>query len=87
MTTQPTGARSEGAVVVSIAPGSAAEAAGIREGDVITALDGEPISDPSDLAATIAGFFPGDEVTVTIERDGNEQQLSAELGAHEESNS
>jgi S1-C subfamily serine protease len=87
VTTQPTGPRSEGAVVVSIASGSAAEAAGIREGDVITALDGEPISDPSDLAATIAGHLPGDEVTVTIERDGDEQQVSAELGAHEESNS
>jgi S1-C subfamily serine protease len=87
VTSQPSRNRNGGAVVVSVSPGSAADAAGIREGDVITAIDDDQIGSPEDLAATIALHMPGDEVTVTVERDGAERQLTAELGAHDEAGS
>jgi membrane-associated protease RseP (regulator of RpoE activity) len=55
-----------GAVVLVVAEDSPASAAGLREGDVIVALDGEPVLGPGSLAATIAERAPGDEVELTV---------------------
>jgi S1-C subfamily serine protease len=76
-----------GAVVVAVQAGSAADEAGIQEGDVITELDGESVDGPEDLAALIAGHQPGDEVSVQLERDGESQTLEIALGAHDETDS
>jgi putative serine protease PepD len=69
-----------GAFVYDIIPGSGAEAAGIQAGDVIVAVDGEPITSNEDLGPAIAQHEPGDEIEVTIERGGDEQTLTAEVG-------
>jgi putative serine protease PepD len=87
VTTQPNAGGEPGAVVVSVQAGSAADEAGIEEGDVITHLDGDAVTGPEDLAAFIAGHQPGDKVTVAFERDGKAQTLDVTLGAHDESNS
>ena len=87
VTTQPNPNGDDGAVVVDVQAGSAAAAAGIREGDIITRLDGDVVDGPEALAALIAGHRPGDEVTVELERDGETQTVDATLGAHNESNS
>ena len=72
-----------GAEVLAIEPGSAAAVAGVRTGDVIVAVDDDPITDPSELGVAIAERRPGDTVTLTVQRDGRELQLDAELGALE----
>jgi putative serine protease PepD len=69
-----------GAFVYDVIPGSGAEAAGIEQGDVIVAVDGDPITVNDDLGAAIAQHEPGDTVEVTIERDGEEQTLEAQIG-------
>ena len=72
---------------LSVQAGSAADDAGIQEGDVITGLDGDAVGGPEDLAALIAGHQPGDAVNVTLERGGKEQTLDVTLGAHDQTDS
>ena len=61
-----------GAGVQSVSGGSAAEAAGLEKGDVITKVDDQVISDSESLVATIRGYRPGDDVTLTVVRgNGN----------------
>ncbi len=69
-----------GVAVLQVQPGSAAERAGLRKGDVITALNGAPVNDPNTFRNLVAGTAPGTEVTLTIKRNGKEQQVRATLG-------
>ncbi len=69
-----------GVVVYQVQPGSAAERAGLRKGDIITALNGTAVDDPNTFRNIIAGSAPGTEVTLTVKRDGREQQVRATLG-------
>jgi len=68
-----------GVVVYQVQPGSAADRAGLRRGDVITALNGTAVNDQNSFRNTIAGAAPGSEVTLTVKRDGREQQVRATL--------
>jgi Do/DeqQ family serine protease len=70
----------KGVIVSDVQPGSAAERAGIRKGDIITSLNGTPVNDPNTLRNQVAVTPPGSEVTLTILRDGREQQVRATLG-------
>jgi len=54
----------------TIEPGSAADQAGIRAGDVIVAVDGKPVEDFDGLTSRLAGRGPGERVRVTVERGG-----------------
>ena len=87
VTTQPNSNGDPGADVVSVQAGSAADDAGIQEGDVITGLDGDTVGGPEDLAALIAGHEPGDAVNVKLERGGKEQTIKVTLGAHDQTGS
>jgi Do/DeqQ family serine protease len=69
-----------GALVNSVVSGGPAERAGVRPGDVITALNGQPIADPNALRNAVARTSPGSDVTLTVWRDGREQQLRVRLG-------
>jgi len=69
-----------GVLVNSVDAGSPAETAGIRPGDVITAVNGARIDNTNALRNRIAGTPPGTETTLTILRDGREQQVPARLG-------
>ena len=55
-----------GAYVNSIEPGSAAEKAGIREGDIITAVDGSEVSSATDLKNLISHYSEGDSADLTV---------------------
>lgn len=68
-----------GARIDDVTAGSTAEAAGIEPGDVITSIDDRRITGADSLVATIRSYRPGDEVTVTWLRDGEEQQASVTL--------
>ncbi|ERI37990.2 hypothetical protein M707_08030 [Arthrobacter sp. AK-YN10] len=70
---------SRGATVTVVTAGSAAEKAGIRKDDVITAINNHPVLDTADLTAAVHEQPSGASVTVTLIRDGHEQSLSATL--------
>ncbi len=82
-----TGHEGSGAEVTRVMEGTAAEHAGLREGDVIVAVDGDAIDGPGALTRRILGAQPGDKVELTVRRDGREKNLSAELGQHDGSGS
>ena len=73
----------KGVIVNSVSPNSAAAQAGLRQGDVITAFNGEPVQDGNSLRNRVAGTQPGTEVKLTVIRDGKDQQLSAKLGEYQ----
>jgi serine protease Do len=69
-----------GADIGTVVPDSPAEEAGLQIGDVILAVDDEPIDDAADLTTTLAEHQPGDAVTLTVFRGGEERELEVELG-------
>ncbi len=69
-----------GARVTQVLAGSPADKAGLQAGDVITAVDGTSISGTDDLTAILARRSPGDEVTLTVDRNGTTKQLTVTLG-------
>ncbi len=68
-----------GVLVSNVQAGSAAEKAGMKRGDVITAINGEKIEDSNVLRNKIASTTPGTEIKLTVLRDGNSQDLTATL--------
>jgi serine protease Do len=69
------------AVVGSVEDGSAADEAGLQPGDIVTAINGESLQNHLQLGNMIASRQPGDEVTLTINREGEEQQITVTLGS------
>ena len=68
-----------GAGIKEIEGGSAGEEAGLESGDVVLKVDDEVISSVDGLVATIRGYRPGDEVTLTVLRGGETLTLEATL--------
>ncbi len=68
-----------GAYVASVVEGGAASEAGIRKGDVILAIDGVKISEPSTLQEQIAKRRPNDTVKLSVKRDGAVKQIEVTL--------
>lgn len=69
-----------GAVVSDVQPGTPAAKAGVQRYDVVTALNGDRIEDGNSLRNRIAATQPGSEVTLTVMREGKEQQIKVTLG-------
>jgi S1-C subfamily serine protease len=71
----PEGEVEQGAIVQRVYEDSPASAAGLKEGDVITAIDGEPVESPQTLTEAIAERKPGDRITLTVyQRDSEEER-------------
>ena len=72
---------SEGLYVVAVVPAGPSARAGLRSGDVITEIDGEAATDPTQLAAITLTKKPGDQVSITYQRDGRSATTTVTLGA------
>jgi S1-C subfamily serine protease len=64
----------------AIYPGSPAEAAGLQEGDIITAIDGEQIGPETDLPTLMLTHFPGDTITLRVLRGSSVSEIEVTLG-------
>jgi len=69
-----------GAKITSVTKGSAAEKAGLKEGDIITKVDEMPVTGPEDLTRAIGKFKPEDKATITFKRGKKEQKATVTLG-------
>ncbi len=72
-----------GAKVGQVTAGSGADRAGIQDGDVITAVNGDVIEESTELIVSIRSNAPGDTVELTILRDGRTQDVMVTLAAAE----
>ena len=72
--------RPDGALVSNVAPNSAAAAAGLKSGDVITEVNGEPVIRSGSLSSMIGMSAPGERVKLKIWRDRSERTIEAKLG-------
>ncbi|HEY2440683.1 MAG TPA: trypsin-like peptidase domain-containing protein [Solirubrobacteraceae bacterium] len=74
------GRSSGGAQVSSVQPNSPATAAGLQQGDLITAIDAKTVSTTDQFIATIDNYSPGQTVTLTVTRSGQSKQVQVKLG-------
>jgi serine protease Do len=73
----------DGALVVEVSPGRAADKGGVEHGDIVVAIDGDPVEDTRELIDTISAMPPGTEVELTVFRDGKQRKLEVELEARD----
>lgn len=69
----------DGVYVSDVVDGGGALAAGIKEGDIITEINGKKVRTMNELQETIVQYRPGDKVTVTLLRDKKEKKIEVEL--------
>jgi serine protease Do len=77
--------KSEGAAITNVTKESAAEKAGLKEGDIITKINDKKVEGPETLADVVTSFKPKDEVTVYYKREGKEKSAKAVLGENNSS--
>jgi len=68
-----------GAIVSSVAPGSAAEHGGMKRGDIIRSFNNQPVHDTNTLRNRVADATPGSNASVVVLRDGAEKTLTIKL--------
>lgn len=73
--------RDDGAFVIQVQRGTAADEAGLKPGDVIVAIGGEPIERAGEVSGAIGRLAPGDEVDIRFVRDGEERTVTVTLGS------
>ena len=73
-------ANTKGALVTSVLDGEPASKAGIKTGDVITAVGGEPVEDSNQLLRRVAAIKPGESTQLTLVRNGSPLTVSITLG-------
>jgi Do/DeqQ family serine protease len=75
-----------GVVISNVRPGSAADKAGLKRRDVVTAINGEKIEDSNTLRNKVAGTLPGNQIKLTVTRDGSQQEFVATLDEFDSEN-
>lgn len=69
-----------GALVGDVTADSPAQRAGLKKGDIVTAINGKPVADANDLRMTVSMMQPGTSVDLKVERDGAEHTMAVRLG-------
>jgi serine protease Do len=69
-----------GALVQSVSAGMPAAVAGVKAGDIITAIDGKPVATSEEVVHLISSKEPGSKVRLTVQRGGKEMSVTASLG-------
>jgi putative serine protease PepD len=69
-----------GASIGTVTAGSPADKAGLKAGDVITAVDGKAITSADELTAAVSAHQPNDKVTLTVDRNGTTKTITVTLG-------
>jgi 2-alkenal reductase len=72
-----------GAYVQEVEAGTPAAEAGLQSGDIITAIDGQPIDAENGFVTVLMRFDPGQEVEMTVIRDGSEMTVTVTLGTRD----
>ncbi|MCL2640983.1 MAG: S1C family serine protease [Phycisphaerales bacterium] len=76
------GKDSSGAKITGVVSKSAAEQAGLKIDDVVTAVNGKPVKGAADLREAVHKYRPGDVIALTVKRDEKTLELKATLGAN-----
>ena len=74
------GSAAQGVGVVTVTGGGPADRAGLKAGDVITSVGAQETPDTTALSQALAAASPGDEVTLTVSRDGESRDVQVTLG-------
>jgi putative serine protease PepD len=74
------GTSAGGAQIASVQPGTPGALAGLKAGDLITAIDGKQITSTDEFIAMVDNYSPGQTMTMTIKRAGNTINIKIKLG-------
>jgi putative serine protease PepD len=73
-------ASSGGAQVSSVQPNSPAQSSGLQSGDLVTQINGKPVTSTEAFIATVDQFAPGTKITLTVSRSGQTHTITLTLG-------
>lgn len=77
--------QTQGALVANVNDGTPAARAGIKSGDILTAVGGESVKTPKDLSRLVADLSPGDQRSVTLWRNGKSMDVNVTIGGNDDS--
>ena len=76
----------QGAVIANVEPGSPAETAGVKEGDIVVGINNEMITGRTGMIASVRDAQPGEAIAIVVERGGKRVTLNATLVERDTSN-
>jgi serine protease Do len=71
-----------GALIAQVTPDSPASRAGLKEGDVVTSVDGHPVESGSDLQVVVSEKAPGTKIQLDVQRNGQAQKMELTVGEY-----
>jgi len=71
-----------GALIASVTPDSPASRAGLKEGDVVTAVNGHPVENGNDLQVIVSEDAPGSKIQLDVMRNGHPEQIDLTVGEY-----
>lgn len=76
--------KAEGALVSNVNDDSPAAEAGLKSGDIVTAIGGNEVRTPKDLSRFVADLSPGDKETLSVWRNGSTKSFDVTIGGNDE---